>query len=609
MKELVSSNLGKSELKSLVKQIHSSQAILAEKLKYVTTHKTHQKMATEAQDESVVGYKKPQLEEKNVALSVSRVVAQVFKENSSSPILIYTELGTERDKFEKIGRTIGFMHRVGIAAVVFVATKPGLSGQETKDMTECLYKLVEKIENAGGEAQPITHGVFKATVDPGQNGDTATILDISTESIKNCLARGIVPIVLTAGTTHDLKYTTFDGTEAFLSVIKHFQDPATSKQINDVGNTAGESSSRYLRMNINRILIFRKDFALKYPVSRPSKYERSKRISFINLKDEFELLSQKYAAQLNSVDLDNHNNITKSDATNTQSDLKSLRLANACLALLPPTSSCVITSASIDPSTAVKSFFAEKPSQMYLEPYSQANINRNLISSSQHNEKSNTMGTYRVFGLHNPPEKDDPSVIDDSTPAKYTLLRSGFSVTFYDSLTTVDLDRLFELLEASFGKKLDREGYTNRLKELERTSGISIIVVGDYLGASIITLEQCKNTHPPLSPEQSIKAPYFYPYLDKFAVSPKAQGTGIADILWNKMVQLYPFCLWRSRSNNPVNPWYFARSHGHFVQPRLSGMSYSWVCFWYSYNPICSIDTTTASDFLQVPNSIPASFY
>jgi len=147
--------------------------------------------------------------------------------------------------------------------------------------------------------------------------------------------------------------------------------------------------------------------------------------------------------------------------------------------------------------------------------------------------------------------------------------------------STADIDKvkLNYLLEQSFNRGLDEEAFYKRLNETLDC----IIVAGDYAGAAIVTDEPN-----PLSPDTPIS------YLDKFAVLPSHQGDGTVDFLWVALHDEtyglgHPFSanpnggrggvgegrdlVWRSRSNNPVNKWYFERSSGHV---RLG----SWVLFW-----------------------------
>jgi amino-acid N-acetyltransferase len=68
------------------------------------------------------------------------------------------------------------------------------------------------------------------------------------------------------------------------------------------------------------------------------------------------------------------------------------------------------------------------------------------------------------------------------------------------------------------------------------------------------------------------------PYLDKFAVLKRCQGSGgVADILFNSMVRdCFPNgVVWRSRKTNPVNKWYFERASGVWQIPDTQ-----WTMFW-----------------------------
>ncbi|WP_154222608.1 acetylglutamate kinase [Marinicella rhabdoformis] len=50
------------------------------------------------------------------------------------------------------------------------------------------------------------------------------------------------------------------------------------------------------------------------------------------------------------------------------------------------------------------------------------------------------------------------------------------------------------------------------------------------------------------------------PYLDKFAVTPEAQGEGLAASLWQEIIKNHPSLYWRSRYNNEINPWYHKKA-------------------------------------------------
>lgn len=115
-----------------------------------------------------------------------------------------------------------------------------------------------------------------------------------------------------------------------------------------------------------------------------------------------------------------------------------------------------------------------------------------------------------------------------------------------DQSLKLNVTKLKQILDHSFGRSLDLEHYLNRING--RIA--SIIVIGDYEGIAILTYEG--------PPDNA------FVYLDKFAVLPHLKGSlGISDIIFNLMFKYFPReLLWRSRSNNVVNKWYFQRSVG-----------------------------------------------
>lgn len=142
-----------------------------------------------------------------------------------------------------------------------------------------------------------------------------------------------------------------------------------------------------------------------------------------------------------------------------------------------------------------------------------------------------------------------------------SIIKRGFAVTvleedMYNKEFTfknlvqdklVDQDRLFGLLNDSFGKELAANDYLERIDK----SLATLIIVGDYDGAAIITWE-------------SLRSGEKVAYLDKFAIAKKNQGLpSLADIIFKLISQAHQSeLIWRSRNNNPVNKWYFERCRG-----------------------------------------------
>ncbi|KAH7314170.1 mitochondrial amino-acid acetyltransferase [Rhexocercosporidium sp. MPI-PUGE-AT-0058] len=161
----------------------------------------------------------------------------------------------------------------------------------------------------------------------------------------------------------------------------------------------------------------------------------------------------------------------------------------------------------------------------------------------------------------------------------------------------IDLPRLVHLIEDSFGRKLDVQEYLKRVNG--RIAGV--IIAGEYEGGALLTWETPPGVKDDGSPESRAR---MVPYLDKFAVLKRAQGSGgVADLIFKAMVRdCFPRgCVWRSRRNNPVNKWYFERSRGTWKLPDTG-----WTMFWTT--PDLSLDKQLFLDYEGVCRSIEPSW-
>lgn len=169
----------------------------------------------------------------------------------------------------------------------------------------------------------------------------------------------------------------------------------------------------------------------------------------------------------------------------------------------------------------------------------------------------------------------DRSIISSSLPTSHnrtpelstSILKKGVDVNVLDALNypkaftlnnlmqdgSVNKSKLVDLIDDSFGKKLDTQKYFDRIND----SLATLVIVGDYDGAAIITWETCSKTKEKIA------------YLDKFAIASVNQGLpGLADIIFKIILQSHPNeLIWRSRKNNPVNKWYFERCCGTLSNP------------------------------------------
>ena len=133
-----------------------------------------------------------------------------------------------------------------------------------------------------------------------------------------------------------------------------------------------------------------------------------------------------------------------------------------------------------------------------------------------------------------------------------TLLRRGASVVRHEGWYGVDMARLRELLASSFGRP-PREvffGTAPRHVYLEEAYRGCAILVDTPLGA----------------------------YLTKFAVSPEAQGEGIARDLWEAFAADAPVVFWRARRTNPISEWYTKLCDGLVRVP-------GWTIYWKGLAP------------------------
>ncbi|KAH9510246.1 hypothetical protein Btru_042548 [Bulinus truncatus] len=128
-----------------------------------------------------------------------------------------------------------------------------------------------------------------------------------------------------------------------------------------------------------------------------------------------------------------------------------------------------------------------------------------------------------------------------------TFFRSAEAVHRYTSLDGIDLDRLRSFLKSltdTYFKEISNEIHAVYLSE-------------SYSGVAII-----------------LKSPTQVPYMCKFAVTNKAQGQGTGEMLWDKLIRSEPSLFWRSKTDNPINTWYFKKCEGSYNN-RM------WLVFWY----------------------------
>ncbi|KAA5800935.1 acetylglutamate kinase [Alkalicaulis satelles] len=143
-----------------------------------------------------------------------------------------------------------------------------------------------------------------------------------------------------------------------------------------------------------------------------------------------------------------------------------------------------------------------------------------------------------------------------------TLVRRGERMLELASTDQMDQPRMAELIERSFGRKPVAD-YFNRL-DFDRA------FVTEQYRAAAITARLGDAV-----------------YLDKFAVLDEARGEGLGGAVWKRLIAHAPRLYWRSRSDNPVNDFYFSTCHGAVKQGR-------WTVFWRGEDDLTRIPQMVA---------------
>jgi len=152
-----------------------------------------------------------------------------------------------------------------------------------------------------------------------------------------------------------------------------------------------------------------------------------------------------------------------------------------------------------------------------------------------------------------------------------TLIRRGERVLRHRDQSAIDRTRLVSLIEGCFSRQMV-PGY------FDAKTFDSLYLSEDYRGTAIVVLEAGQA------------------YLDKFAVTAKAQGEGLGSTIWRRIRADHPVLFWRARRDNPVNRWYFEQSDGTYAQGR-------WVVFWYGMHEFDDIQRCV-SCALELPPTL-----
>jgi acetylglutamate kinase len=123
-----------------------------------------------------------------------------------------------------------------------------------------------------------------------------------------------------------------------------------------------------------------------------------------------------------------------------------------------------------------------------------------------------------------------------------TLIRVGEEIIEHSEFRPGFREKAAALLEQSFGRRLNPDYFDDLPLEC--------IISSESHGAMAVVLKGVDGI----------------PYLDKFAVTPEAQGAGLGAAVWQALVHRCPQLYWRSKAVNPITTWYFDQADASFTE-------------------------------------------
>lgn len=556
------------------------------------------------------------------------------------------------DTLAGIGRTLSQLGRLGLISVVVLDCNVAASSVPGRQQREPDWRnleaaqanrIIAAIDACGSGDARLVDNVIGVSEDTRAPGFAQTKTHISLRKLlMTPLRRGIIPVIPSIG-YNDVNQTAVpvDASDVVLALTKELAGiPSALLPDEDPTETRDRLQALREEVSLDRLIIL--DPLGGIPASdRPNGYH-----VFLNMEQEFEPAKQDLQSVLQAeeqrlapstdavkpevTDLamgnpfskfvetgfggpKSSNNSVSSQTihskvkTDVRHHLQNLQLVRSVLAMLPPSSSALLTT----PEDAANSGNDA--------PFQAARVG----TRRQRNPLIHNLLTDKpVFSSSLPVGRLGPQVCvtepispaESTTPT--TFAKHGMSVTIFPDPRTspweppvpgkphltltdsqIDLPRLVHLIEDSFGRKLDVKDYLKRVDG--RIAGV--IIAGEYEGGALLTWETPPGVEDDGSPESRAR---MVPYLDKFAVLKRAQGSGgVADLIFKAMVRdCFPNgCVWRSRKNNPVNKWYFERSRGTWKLPATG-----WAMFWTT--PELSMDKQLFLDYEGVCRGIEPSW-
>lgn len=475
-----------------------------------------------------------------------------------------------------VGKTLSQLRKLGLLSVVVVDCGIEESRLTAQDQA---FRLCEAIDAYGEQGARLIKDVFLPRTPASESSPSFLSADIQLDDhglIKRMLHQGQIPVLPSVMARNiGLSAQPVDSNKMILALTRYF----AGLQFDIKPEVDGETKVAQPEpiAEVERIILL--DPLGAIPATGRRVWHR-----FINIEQEYDPIMKELMGPAGSPLAEE----SRARASVT-AHAANLVLAKDALAMLPSAASALITT----PSAAANVRNLSSSHTASISPFDFGDM---VTTRRKKNPLLHNLLTDKpVFSSSLPVPHGyfdgPPSDADRSSVS--TLLKRGMPLTVFPHpsegpwrppvpggprlrLTDncIDLPRLVHLIEDSFGRKLDVEDYLNRVND----NLAGVIIAGEYEGGAILTWEKPDGLDEKTAYEQR----RLVPYLDKFAVLKKSQGSGgVADVVFNAMVRgCFPngVC-WRSRKDNPVNKWYFERSNG---TEKLSGCN--WTMFWTTPN-------------------------
>ncbi|KAG8167792.1 hypothetical protein KVR01_003481 [Diaporthe batatas] len=522
--------------------------------------------------------------------------------------LIKFRLPQEADEatLKGVAKTLAQLRVLGLVSVIVLDCELGPDDKYwSRSLNQQAYRLAGAIDEYGEPWTTVMTDFPLSTQHafPESQASPLTSNTIVEEggSILSALNKGSAVIVPPIVHQYGGNSQPIDPDEAVLSLTRYLSGLQLAKPSQPGGGYEEGLTLPDKKAYVDRVIILD-------PVGGiPAKNRWNNAHVFLNLSDEIET-AKTHLQSLNSASQG-----PEAGGSSVRAHMRNLDLAKNTLAILPSTSSALITTPREAANLHSRSEDAYEGGVMGFvgtvgTRKSHNPLIHNLLTDRPTHSSSLPLG--RIKPITRNADAESSPVMSSTTLAK-----RGMPVTVYPDPSAIgwvppkpggpglkltdsciDMPRLVHLIEDSFNRKLDVQHYLNRVEK----SLAGIIIAGEYEGGAILTWERPFG----MDEETAYMSGRMVPYLDKFAVLKKSQGAGgVADIVFNAMVRdCFPegVC-WRSRKNNPVNKWYFERSRGTMKLPESN-----WSMFWTT--PRVTLKDETMKDYEDVCRNILPSW-